>query len=70
MFPIALTLVSTSYLYGLMSDPDMFDWFGSPYYEALYCTRDADEARTFINKIIPFLGLTPGARILDAPCGS
>ncbi len=70
MIPIAVTLVSTSYLYTLMPDLGQFDWFGSMYYESLYCNRDSGEAMAFFEKVLPCLRLQKGAVILDAPCGS
>lgn len=45
------------------------DWFNSRYYHMLYSNRDEQEAAAFIDRLIDFLKLPPGARILDLACG-
>ncbi len=44
-------------------------WFNSPYYHILYQKRDRLEASAFIDRLILFLGLPSGSRILDLACG-
>ncbi len=44
-------------------------WFNSPYYHILYKNRNADEANTFIGKLMAHLKPPPGARMLDLACG-
>ena len=45
------------------------DWFNSPYYHLLYSNRDEQEATAFIDRLVEFLELPKGARILDLACG-
>jgi SAM-dependent methyltransferase len=44
------------------------DWFDEDYLE-LYADRDETEARQFVQTIWSRLGLKPGVRIADLPCG-
>jgi SAM-dependent methyltransferase len=44
------------------------DWFDEDYLE-LYADRDETEARHFVQTIWSRLGLNPGVRIADLPCG-
>lgn len=44
-------------------------WFDSPYYHLLYQKRDDEEARLFIEKLLHYLQLAPGAQVLDLACG-
>ncbi|MAU64309.1 MAG: SAM-dependent methyltransferase [Flavobacteriaceae bacterium] len=44
-------------------------WFDSPYYHILYENRDNIEAKKFIKKILKYLQLAKGSKILDAACG-
>ena len=44
-------------------------WFDSPYYHALYKSRDEKEARNTLDNLLRALDLPPGARILDLACG-
>lgn len=46
------------------------EWFDSPFYPVLYNNRHEEEASDFISRMIPELHLEPGARVLDAGCGS
>ncbi|MFA6260852.1 MAG: class I SAM-dependent methyltransferase [Bacteroidia bacterium] len=46
------------------------EWFDSPYYQALYCNRDEQEAEYFLNKLVQFLKLEAGKhQIADLACG-
>jgi cyclopropane fatty-acyl-phospholipid synthase-like methyltransferase len=45
------------------------DWFDSPYYPLLYQKRDTSEARAFLDALLKYLSLAPGARVLDLACG-
>jgi SAM-dependent methyltransferase len=45
------------------------EWFGSPYYPLLYCSRDEKEAESLISLLIRTLELKSGMRILDLACG-
>lgn len=45
------------------------DWFDTPYYSLLYEKRDHSEAEHFIKNSLAYLGLKPGQRVLDLPCG-
>lgn len=45
------------------------DWFDSPYYPLLYKKRDENEARAFLDALLGYLSLPPGARVLDLACG-
>jgi len=49
---------------------DYNKWFDSPYYHILYENRDHIEAKNFIEKIINYLKLDKGSKILDAACGN
>lgn len=44
-------------------------WFDSPYYHALYKSRDENEAQKTLDNLLSALVLPPGARILDLACG-
>jgi len=44
-------------------------WFDSPYYHILYDHRDHREAEFFMQNLVTFLDLAPGAKLLDLPCG-
>jgi SAM-dependent methyltransferase len=44
-------------------------WFDSPYYHALYKSRDEKEAQNTLDNLLRALNLLPGARILDLACG-
>lgn len=52
-----------------MEKPWYETWFGSPYYSLLYSKRNDEEAKEFLQGIMPELHLPEHARILDAPCG-
>lgn len=46
------------------------EWFGSPYYQALYHNRDEQEAEFFLKRLVNHLGLnTETHRIADLACG-
>lgn len=46
------------------------EWFDSPYYQALYCNRNEQEAEYFLDKLVQFLHLEAGKhRIADLACG-
>lgn len=44
-------------------------WFDTPYYHTLYKHRDYSEAALFIDNILDFLKLYPGADCWDLACG-
>lgn len=45
------------------------DWFNTKYYHILYKDRNFEEAETFINKLIEYLGLPRNSKIIDLACG-
>lgn len=45
------------------------NWFNSPYYHILYKNRDEREANEFIYRLIGYLNLKIGSKILDLACG-
>src|SRR5215471_16353092 len=45
-------------------------WFDSPYYHKLYTHRSEEEARDFIDELIPVLHPESNARMLDVGCGA
>jgi SAM-dependent methyltransferase len=45
------------------------DWFDSPFYHKLYFERDEKEAENFIRKLVEYLQIKAGSRLLDAACG-
>ena len=55
--------------FNIDSDNDYNHWFDSPYYHILYENRDHNEAKNFIKKILKYLKLDKGSKILDAACG-
>lgn len=46
-----------------------YQWFGTPYYKLLYQNRNEEEAHAFIDKLVGFLHLQQGNRIVDVGCG-
>lgn len=44
-------------------------WFDTSYYHALYQNRDENEAKLFISKLVDFLALKKGTKVLDLACG-
>lgn len=44
-------------------------WFDTDYYHILYRNRNEEEAEQFIEKLVDFLSLKPGAHVLDLACG-
>ncbi len=53
-----------------MSDKSWFeDWFNSPFYHILYANRSEAEAELFIEKIVSFLNIVAGKKVLDIACG-
>ncbi|MEO0312309.1 MAG: hypothetical protein RIQ89_1966 [Bacteroidota bacterium] len=44
-------------------------WFDTPYYHMLYSKRDDQEARKFLDNILPELNLAINDRVLDMGCG-
>lgn len=44
-------------------------WFNSPFYHKLYFERNENEAQNFILRLLKFLKLLPGSRLLDVACG-
>ncbi|MFM7808763.1 MAG: SAM-dependent methyltransferase, partial [Planctomycetota bacterium] len=40
-------------------------WFDSPYYHRLYRDRDLSEARDLLDRLVRWLRLAPGAKVLD-----
>jgi SAM-dependent methyltransferase len=52
-------------------NPSWFkSWFDSSFYHQLYAHRSETEAQCFIDHLIPFLGPTPKANMLDLGCGT
>lgn len=45
------------------------EWFDSSYYHLLYKSRDEQEAKNSLDKLLSALTLAPGARIMDLACG-
>ena len=45
------------------------NWFDTPYYHLLYDHRNEKEAEFFMKKLLQFLKLKEGDKILDLPCG-
>lgn len=45
------------------------EWFDSPYYHILYANRSADEAKSFIGRVVDKFKITPGTPVLDVACG-
>lgn len=53
-----------------MQKKEWFDeWFDSIYYHILYQHRDNEEAASFIDKLIAYLDIHKGDKILDLACG-
>ncbi|MFY0651261.1 MAG: class I SAM-dependent methyltransferase [Cyclobacteriaceae bacterium] len=53
-----------------MQQKEWFDeWFDSLYYHILYKHRDYEEAAFFIDRLVDYLGIHPGEKILDLACG-
>lgn len=44
-------------------------WFDSRYYHMLYRHRDENEASEFIDRLLSYIHLKPGSRVLDLACG-
>lgn len=44
-------------------------WFDTSYYHSLYKNRDENEAKLFITKLVDFLQLKEGVKVLDLACG-
>lgn len=44
-------------------------WFDSEYYHKLYAHRDEAEAEMFIARLLGFLNLPKGVRVIDMACG-
>ncbi|MFM7023369.1 MAG: class I SAM-dependent methyltransferase [Flavobacteriales bacterium] len=44
-------------------------WFNTPYYHALYSSRNNEEASFFIHQLLPHLRLPEKSKILDVGCG-
>ena len=45
------------------------NWFDSPYYHTLYKNRDETEAQVFIDKLIDYLQIPKGSKLIDIACG-
>lgn len=45
------------------------EWFDTPYYHILYKSRDENEARDFIERLVNELELDRKAKVLDLACG-
>ena len=53
-----------------MTDTPWFaSWFDTSYYHQLYNHRSEEEAQAFIERLVDFLALNPGAKVLDLACG-
>ncbi len=49
---------------------EWFDsWFGSPYYDMLYASRDEAEAEAFLQRLITWLAPKSESLMLDVACG-
>lgn len=44
-------------------------WFDSTYYHQLYQNHNDDEASAFVDRLLSYLQVFPGSRILDLGCG-
>jgi 2-polyprenyl-3-methyl-5-hydroxy-6-metoxy-1,4-benzoquinol methylase len=56
--------------FALMEKKEWFaSWFDTAYYHILYRSRDEHEAERFIKKLVDFLGIKSGAKVLDLACG-
>ena len=50
--------------------PEWFaEWFDSDYYHRLYYAHGETEAQAFLDRLVEWLRLKPGARVLDLACG-
>jgi cyclopropane fatty-acyl-phospholipid synthase-like methyltransferase len=50
--------------------PNWFEeWFNSPYYHLLYNNRNETEAEAFISRLITYLQIPAGSKLLDIACG-
>lgn len=45
------------------------EWFDTPYYHMLYRHRDEEEATQFIARLLDYLKLPQGSKVLDLACG-
>ncbi len=53
-----------------MSKKDWFaSWFDTSYYHTLYRSRDDQEAKKFISRLVKELKFEKGSRVLDLACG-
>lgn len=53
----------------MQSYNSILDWFNSPYYSILYSHRSEVEAKEFIEKLMQYLCLPKGSKVLDVACG-
>lgn len=53
-----------------MTDTEWYaSWFDTSYYHLLYNHRNEEEAREFMERLVHFLALPPGSKVLDLACG-
>lgn len=53
-----------------MKSKEWFEsWFDTSYYHSLYKNRDEQEAKLFVTKLVEFLNLKRGTKVLDLACG-
>ena len=45
------------------------EWFDTTYYHTLYKHRDDEEAEAFIGRLLTYLNLKKGSKVLDLACG-
>lgn len=49
--------------------PWFVNWFDTEYYHLLYSNRNEEEAQQFISRLLDFLQLKKGMKVLDVACG-
>jgi len=46
------------------------DWFASDFYLSVYSHRNDEDASKFLNKVLSFVSVPAGSKVLDAACGA